>query len=61
MAVWRDGVLTQKDKVVGYGIDCSNCQGVYKAKSREEVDYWKSRFVYCPFCGEEMEADSDEN
>ena len=57
MAVWRDGVSIHKDKVVSYSIDCSSCQGVYRAKSHEEVEHWKEEFVYCPFCGEKIEVE----
>ena len=57
---WRDGCAVQNGKVVYHSIDCSECQNVFKADSRDIAEHWKSRFKLCPFCGAIMDEDAED-
>ena len=61
MAKWEIGYAINKDgKLVYWSLDCPHCNGIFKAKTEEEINYWKNRFKFCPFCGEPMEDEEDE-
>ncbi len=57
---WEDGCAMHNGKVVYHSIDCSVCQGVFKADSRETAEYWKERFKVCPFCGAIMDGGNED-
>ena len=60
-AHWEDGYAMDNQGNITYrSIDCSNCQGVFKAKSRAEVEPWKERFKVCPFCGALMDGGNED-
>lgn len=60
MAEWIYGYGTDHEGNITYkSIDCSNCNGVFKVKTYDEQDYWKERFKFCPFCGEEMRGEGN--
>lgn len=54
---WRDGCTVHDGKVISHSIDCSVCQGVFKASRREVTQHWKEQFKICPFCGAVMDGD----
>jgi hypothetical protein len=60
-ARWEDGyAVDDQGNITYHSIDCSHCQGVFKAKSRAEVEPWKEQFVRCPFCGAIMDGGNED-
>ena len=59
-AHWEDGYAVHNGKITYHSIDCSHCQGVFKAKSKADVEQWKEQFVHCPFCGAKMDGGNED-
>lgn len=55
MAEWIDGYgVDHSGKITYKSIDCPFCDGVVKFNTYEERDNAKSKFKFCPFCGEKI-------
>jgi len=59
-AEWLDGYGVCDNKKSYISIDCSNCGEYFKLPSIDEnIEEWKKRFAYCPFCGAKMDGGND--
>ena len=55
-AEWLDGLGVDHDgKIVYESIDCSACEAYIKVESND-IEYWKERLKWCPFCGAKMDG-----
>lgn len=58
-AEWLDGCAIHNGKEVYKSIDCSVCAGIFKIESHSR-EYWKEKFMFCPFCGSLMEGGNED-
>ncbi len=57
---WLDGYGVCDNKKSYISIDCSNCGEYFKLPSVDEnIEEWKKRFAYCPFCGADMRGKTE--
>ena len=56
---WEDGFAVDSNgKKIYDSIDCTKCDGVFEIESYDR-EYWKTRFMFCPFCGSLMDGDGN--
>ena len=61
-AEWLDGYGVCDNKKSYISIDCSNCGEYFKLPSIDEnIEEWKKRFAYCPFCGAKMDGGNEDD
>ena len=59
-AKWLDGYGVCDNKKSYISIDCSNCGEYFKIPGvDEDIEKWKKRFAYCPFCGAKRDGDGN--
>ena len=57
---WLDGYGVCDNKKSYISIGCSNCGEYFKLPSIDEnIEEWKKRFAYCPFCGADMRGKTE--
>jgi hypothetical protein len=60
-AEWLDGYGVCDNKKSYVSIDCSNCGEYFKIPGiDEDIEEWKKRFAYCPFCGAKMDGGNED-
>lgn len=58
---WLDGyAVDHNGKKVYDSIDCSVCAGIFKIENHSR-EYWKEKFMFCPFCGSLMDGGNEDD